>query len=170
MPATRGPFTFRRLGDRLKYDDASWHYSGDFPSHLPSEAGATHIGMFVSWAILNGLGGTIHTEDFPAELAKLNNRELTPGAWFIGACDEKFTDEDLNAEGNAFAEAYFANDAGLKTGSANYLGDYEAAFPGLDSLYRVPDTWDSYEKIAPIISRRILKWRNSGKGWRRFFS
>ena len=80
----------------MKYDDASWHYGGDFPSNLPNEAGATHIGMFVAWCILNELGGEIHLEDFPEELDKLKERKLKPGAWFIAACDEKFTDEDLS--------------------------------------------------------------------------
>ncbi|WP_262497415.1 DUF7832 domain-containing protein [Pedobacter caeni] len=28
-----------------KYDDASWHYGGDFPKDLPQINGATHIGM-----------------------------------------------------------------------------------------------------------------------------
>ena len=31
----------------MKYDDASWHYNGDFPTDLPVEAGATHIGLAV---------------------------------------------------------------------------------------------------------------------------
>jgi hypothetical protein len=39
----------------VKYDDASWHYGGDFPKGLPQKAGATHIGMFLAWMILNGL-------------------------------------------------------------------------------------------------------------------
>jgi hypothetical protein len=152
----------------LKYDDASWHYGGDFPDDLPVEAGATHIGMFVAWAVLNGLSGPIHTEEFPEAVAKLQKRELTPGAWFIEACDEKFTDEDLNDEGNAFAQAYYANDAGLRSGTPNYLSDYETTFANLDSLYHVPDTWSSFETLAPTISRRFLKWRNSQTGWRRF--
>ena len=147
----------------MKYDDASWHYGGDFPKDLPAEAGATHIGMFVAWAMFNGLAGMIHTDDFPDDLAKLRNREVSPGAWFIGACDEKFTDEDLNEEGNAFAHAYYANDAGLLTGAATYLADYETAFPRQESLYHVPDGWETYEKIAPIISQRFSKWRCSGK-------
>ena len=33
-----------------KYDDASWHYGGDFPKDLPIEAGATHTGMFLALA------------------------------------------------------------------------------------------------------------------------
>ncbi|RML48695.1 DUF7832 domain-containing protein [Pseudomonas avellanae] len=32
----------------MKYDDASWHYNGNFPSDLPDTAGATHIGMFLA--------------------------------------------------------------------------------------------------------------------------
>lgn len=160
----------RPSAERLKYDDASWHYGGNFPQDLPPEAGATHIGMFVAWAMMSGLAGQIHTEDFPEMLEKLQRRELTPAAWFIEACDEKFTDEDLNEEGNAFALEYYANDAGIRTGTASYLGDYEAVFPSLDTLYHVPDTWDSYDLLAPAISRRFLKWRNSQKGWRRLFT
>jgi len=157
----------------VKYDDASWHYGAEkFPSDLSAEAGGTHIGMFVAWAMLNGLAGSIHTEDFPDALAKLQRREISPGAWFLEACDEKFTDEDLTDEGNAFAQFYYANDEGLKTGTANFLDDYSDAFsqfPDLD-LYRIPDTWETYGKVAPVISRRFIKWRNSQRGWRRFLS
>ena len=126
--------------------------------------------MFVAWAMLNDLAGTIHTADFPDDVAKLRRRDLTPGAWFIETCDGKFTNEDLNQEGNAFAQAYYANDSGMKTGKASYLADYEEAFPGLYSLYHVPDSWKTYEQIAPTISRRFLKWRKSSKGWRSFFT
>ena len=31
----------------MKYDDASWHYGGDFPADLPQAAGATHIVMVI---------------------------------------------------------------------------------------------------------------------------
>ena len=116
--------------------------------------------MFVAWSMLNDLAGTIHTADFPDDLLKLRNRELSPEDWFVRACDGKFTDEDLSEEGNAFARAYYANDEGLRTGSACYLADYEAVFPGLYSLYRVPDGWETYDKIAPVFSKRFMKWRN----------
>jgi hypothetical protein len=36
-----------------KYDDASWHYGGDYPEDLPNENVATHIGMFLQWCIEN---------------------------------------------------------------------------------------------------------------------
>jgi hypothetical protein len=40
----------------MKYDDATWHSGGDFPKDLPAEAGATHIGMFVSWGVSDAVG------------------------------------------------------------------------------------------------------------------
>ena len=138
----------------MKYDDASWHYGGDFPKDLPPEAGATHIGMFVSWCVLNGLGGEIHFEEPAPLLPQLQSRSITPGDYFIKACDEKFTDEDLSAEGNAFAAAYFD----LQTG--DYLGDYERILAEhTPSVYHVPDNWDSFDRLAPAIHERYLAWK-----------
>ncbi|MEK7949180.1 DUF7832 domain-containing protein [Luteolibacter soli] len=141
----------------MKYDDMSWHSGGDFPADLPPEAGATHTGMFVAWCLLNGLGGELHTEEFPDTLEKLRERKLTPGGFLIEACDGKFTDEDLGSEGNAFTEAYFDFSTG------EYLADYEGCLgaPG-GSLYAVPDTWDNFDKLAPVISNRFESWKKHG--------
>src|SRR5690606_19686323 len=91
----------------MKYDDASWHIEGEFPADLPAEAAATHTGMFVAWALLAGLAGEVHIEDMPEGISRLQARSITPGAFFLAACDGKFTDEDLSDEGNAFAADYF---------------------------------------------------------------
>ena len=138
----------------MKYDDASWHYGGEFPKELPSEPGATHIGMFVAWCLLNGLGSDFHVKEMPDLLAHLKAKRLTPGAFFIKACDEKFTDEDLSPDGNAFAKSYY------EAKDAEYIGDYEAAL-GADvpTLYHVTDTWENYERLAPAIAKRYAAWR-----------
>ena len=140
----------------MKHDDASWHYGGDhFPEELPHEAGATHIAMFVAWCVLNGLAGDLHTEEFADDLESLRTRELTPGAWFLMVCDGKFTDEDVNEEGNAFAQAYY--DA-AKAGQ--YIFDYETVLgDSVPSLYHVPDTWDAYDRLAPVLKTRLEEWR-----------
>lgn len=138
----------------MKYDDASWHYGGDFPPDLPAEAGGTHIGMFVTWCLLNGLSGEIHTNDLSEELKDLKEHRKTPGAWFLENCDEKFTDEDLNEEGNRFAQEYYDSD------EAPYLEDYEAALgESVESLYHATDSWDFYERLAPLIAKRFENWR-----------
>jgi hypothetical protein len=145
---------------KMKYDDASWHYGGDFPSDVLREAGGTHIGMFVAWCLLNGLGGDIHTKELPDILDRLRKREQTPGNWFLGACDEKFTNEDLSEEGNEFARAYYEMRAG------GYVDDYTAAVgEGYPTLYHVPDTWDTYEKLSPVLGRRFKGWKNPRKWW-----
>lgn len=150
----------------MKYDDASWHYGGDFPQDLPPEAGATHIAMFVAWSLLNGLAGSIHTEESPEALEQLQRRELTPGAWFINWCDEKFTDEDLSQEGNAFATAYYVD-----KGPRSYLADYEATFSDTDNVYPLDDDWGNYDRLAPTVSMRFLEWKSPPpKGWKAWFS
>jgi hypothetical protein len=138
----------------MKYDDASWHYGGDFPKGLPPEAGATHMGMFVAWAHLSGLAGEVHEDDVPADLGELRKEGLTPGAYFIRACDEKFTDDDLNDEGNAFAAAYYEGE------NNQYLQDYQQiVVKRLPSAYHVPDTWDTFETLSPVLSSRLAEWR-----------
>ena len=41
-----------------------------------------------------------------------------------------------------------------------YFSDYEEVLGrGLPSMYHVADTWENYDKIAPVISSRFSKWR-----------
>lgn len=141
----------------MKYDDASWHYDGDFPSDLPTEAGATHIAMFVAWCMMHDLSGPIHTEEFPDALSALKERRTTPGQFLINECDENFTDEDLTDEGNAFALAYFGPAGDMR----QYLTDYEETLGSREpTLYHIKDSWENYEKLAPVIERRFSEWKD----------
>lgn len=141
----------------MKYDDASWHYEGDFPEDLDDDASATHIGIYLAWCVMNGLGGELHTEELAEELAGLRSRELTPGAWLLSACDGKLTDEDLNGEGNAFTAFYYAPD------ESPYFADYDRVLSdGLASIYHVADTWQAYELLAPVIAKRYSEWKQAG--------
>lgn len=145
----------------MEYDDAPWHYGRDYPKDLLKGAGTTHISMFVAWAVLNGLGGELHTNEFPDNLAILRRREMTPGQWFLSACDGKFVDEDLSDEGNRFAEFYYDYDQRPSL----YLADYEKAFPRRQgffgtskSLDCMPDTWETFAEISPLIDARYADW------------
>jgi hypothetical protein len=138
----------------MKYDDASWHSEGDFPTDLPKTAGATHGGMFLAWALLSGLGGPIHIDDFAEDLEALKARKLTPGAYLLRACDGKLTDEDLNDEGNAFAQSYFD----LQNGS--YVKDYERTLgQDVSTLYHVEDSWDNFDRLKPVLDERFSTWK-----------
>ncbi len=141
----------------MKYDDASWHYGGDFPKNLNDEAGATHIGMFVAWCFLNGLAGELYIDEFPDELESLSKREQTPGQWFIQNCDEKFTDQDLSDTGNSFAQFYYEAE------DAPYFAIYEETLgQDVSNFYAVPDSWESYDKLASRIEEDFHSWRGNG--------
>ncbi|EEF26333.1 conserved hypothetical protein, partial [Ricinus communis] len=91
-------------------------------------AGATHSGMFVAWALLSGLGSVLHTVEFVEDLEGLKARSVTPGTFFLEACDGKFKDEDLNEEGNAFARTYFKFEGDAFFRSRRLMLDTGAAF------------------------------------------
>jgi hypothetical protein len=145
----------------MKYDDASWHYGGDFPEDLPPEAGATHIGMFLAWALVRGFAGSLHTEEFPDELESLKGRRITPARFLIQACDEKLTNEEFNEEGNAFARHYYGEGGRM----GEYIEDYqEVLCSKTPTLYHVADTWENFDRLSPRIEQRYQEWKNQ-KGW-----
>jgi hypothetical protein len=148
------------LGVCVKYDDASWHYGGNFPKGLPERAGATHIGMFVAWMIVNKFHSEELAEDVGEFLEKLLRREITGAEFVMAALDEKFTDQDLNKEGNGFTLAYYQG----KNNASRYVEDYFALF-GVDesSCYGVGDTWENFDLLAPHIAARLDDWRRLGR-------
>lgn len=40
------------------------------------------------------------------------------------------------------------------------MHDYEATLAGnLPTTYHVPDTWETYEKIKPVLDKRFQEWK-----------
>ncbi len=141
----------------MAYDRMDWHYGGNFPSDLPSEAGGTHIGMFLAWAIIRGLEGEVHRTDAAAAVEAVRNRTMTGREFLMEQCDEKFWEDDLNDEGNAFAKFYYEGE-----GPKSYLADYERALGrNLPTLYHIQDTWTNFDALAPVIDRRFAEWRRT---------
>ncbi len=85
-----------------KYDDASWHYGGDFPEGLPQKNGATHTGMFLNWCINNDLISEELKEDSAEEIEKVKRREITGAEFVMESRDGKFSESDLSDLGNSF--------------------------------------------------------------------
>lgn len=154
-----------------KYDDASWHYGGDFPDDLPEENGATHIGMILNWCIDNDLISEFQIEESGEDVQKVKNRELTGAEFLIDNCDEKFTDEDLNDLGNEFAEDYFKEETEFGKKYANYIDDYCATFDqdaekkGIEyeTLYHIENTFENYQILKPVIDNRFEEWKKYRK-------
>jgi hypothetical protein len=137
----------------VKYDDASWHYEGNFPAEVPPENGATHIGMFLGWAIQRDLVGDLHRadEDTAFDLERIKNRHLRPRDFLLNWTDGKLSADDLNDEGNAFATSYYQE---------RYLADWADLFP---DNYRVDDSWENFDRVQAILDWRFDSWREGGE-------
>lgn len=148
----------------MKYDDAEYAFL-NFETDLDTDAGYTYIGQYLAWAILTGLGNT-HPQRGAAWLdshAALRERRTTPGEVLATFCDGKLTDDDLNEEGNAFTRVYYEK---------HYYADYETTMTPLmadtghptDDFCSVPDTWESYALLAPVLDRRYADWKAGNAG------
>lgn len=147
----------------MSIDRADWHYGGDYPEDLPPENGGTHIGLFLAWIIRNGLEGQELREDSADALGRVRARTMTGREFLFEECDEKFWNDDLNEEGLAFTLAYYSGPGG--EGYGEYIEDYMQALETetLPSLYHVEDTWENYDKLAPLIDERFAAWKASPK-------
>jgi hypothetical protein len=130
----------------MKYDDASWHYGGQFPEGQPDEHGGTHIGLFLRWCFEKGWAGKLHTDEEPDAVTEVRRGEMSGTDFLFKYCDGKFTDEDLNDLGNDFAAQYYGDD-GL------YLDDYIESFE--DLMYLEPESAHDYIKFAAVLEARL---------------
>jgi len=129
----------------MKYDDASWHSGGKFPKDSPPEYGGTHIGLLLKWCLLKGWAGDLHLTESKEDVQKVRRGEMTGTAFLFRNCDGKFTDEDLNEDGNAFVAVYYGKDG-------PYLSDYATAFS--DLMYVASEEEHDFKKFSQFVERR----------------
>ena len=134
----------------IKYDDASWHYEGDFPENIDGAQGFVHIGMYLGWLIDHDMISEEFRNDYRSEIVGFKERMISC-AHILELMDGKLASCDLNAEGNAFSQYYYDDyleDIGMLAESSRML-----------STYHVKDTWDNYEKIKNMINKNYVGWR-----------
>lgn len=151
----------------MPYDRADFDYSTE-QEPLPKGHAGTHIGMFLAWAVHRGLENDWHRQHSAALLEKLRKREVTGRQFFEAACGDRFSERDLSPEGNEFAEYYYIDQAGQR---GLYFDDYKKTLvKGLPSFWHVADTWQNYDKLEPVITRRYEAWKNPPqKRWWQFW-
>ncbi|MFH4832368.1 DUF7832 domain-containing protein [Vibrio diabolicus] len=143
----------------MKYDDASWHYSGDFPVSSPIEFGATHIALIMKWCFQKGWAGEVHTGDDNSNnaLQKVISGELPATEYFMRWCDGKLTDEDFTEEGNSFLHSYYGEETDL------YTSDYVEHFGEL--MYVKGENEHDYLKFSEVIEKRYRAYLSKPKPW-----
>jgi hypothetical protein len=135
-------------------DRADWHYGGNYPPGLPPENGGTHIGVYLAWIIHRGLGSRTLTKYAGAMHQRVLNRQATGRDLLFSELDEKFFSELLTREARDFTRDYYE--------SNEYLNDYDQILGAdLATLYEVSDTWENYDRIAPVLDERLEAWRKA---------
>lgn len=136
------------------FDKAKWHYGGNFPAELDAYQGYIHTGFFLGWLINNNLISDWFIEEAGPRLEQFKSGDISSVKVYQDILDGVFTDEELNEEGFAFANAYFDFKNGL------YLADYEEVLAkGLADVYYVQDTPDNFKKIEAVINKRYQAWK-----------
>lgn len=135
------------------FDNADWHCGHDFPADLPTSAAATHIGMYLAWCAQAGL---LRSDDTIAQSLKwLKEVRITPGAFARLVADGVLSSDLLTEGGLVFTEKYYGapeDDLGDECFEADYA---EVFWDSGETIFHVPDTWESFAKISPVIESRF---------------
>jgi hypothetical protein len=144
------------IGEYMKYDDFSWHFEGDYSKNTPKQNGATHIAMFLGWAISrNEISTSLYdlSEQAAKALQDVINKKITPRTYIIKYCDGVLLSDYLSEEINNFAENYYEK---------LYLKDYLYTFPYFKNMvYKVPNIWENYDLILLLLDNRLKEWKSN---------
>lgn len=141
--------------DEGVFDDWQWHLEGAFPKGRAPEHAYVHIGVFAAWLANHHLLADPARDEWVAELTALHDRTSPPSA-LREPTHGRLTSEMLTPEGAAFASAYYAPEYG-------YARDWQRVFGRQADTYDVPDTWESYGRMEPVLDERYAEWTAAGK-------
>ena len=102
---------------------------------------------------MQGWAGDLHREEGNDDVDAVVRGEMSGTAFLFKYCDGKFTDEDLNDEGNNFASSYYGSD---------YTGDYVELFA--DKMYVAPEPAHDVDILFKLLDKRLR-----GKPWWQFW-
>lgn len=141
----------------IEYDQWKWHIEGKYPKDQLPEQGYVHIGMYLTWLILNDLMDPkwVARSGARRAVAAVTDRRET-GCALRDMTDGKLASDMLSGEGQAFTGAYYAPEYG-------YVRDYRGLFGRRADRYDVPDDWATYDRLARVLDDRFAEWVAAGK-------
>ncbi len=112
---------------------------------------AVPLAMYLAWCGNLHLFSAGFQQTHERTLTRLRYRDLSP-AEFLTACTGGHLDTtDLSDEGRDFTEAYYPG----------YLAEFRATFGG--DPYDVRDDWAHYDRLAPLLTRHLMIWKQTGR-------
>jgi hypothetical protein len=152
------------------YDKAEWHLGSCEENGLSDDHAYMHTAVFICWLADRNLLDVDFLEGDEA-ITKIRRREGKPIDLYE-QWDGWFPEDMMTPTGRAFAAAYFDFDQG------SYINDYVATLArGLKNEFHVPVSWESYERMVPVIDARFREFSggtsstspNSAGPWWRFW-
>jgi hypothetical protein len=139
-------------------------YATRYPESLPENC--VEDAFLAAWCAVSGL--LREDRNSHADMSALRERKITPLTFFSTALDGLLWSGDVKPEYQPFCKAY-TDVAKEDEGSATH--DIKDVFGARNHFRRegearTPDDWASYDKIEPLLSRRLDEWRR-GATWRR---
>ena len=134
--------------------------------HLPLagsiDRAAVPMGMYMAWCANHQLLSDALQDQASNLVLRIRFREATGSELAVAGCGGVLRPEHFNGEGRSFTEARYAD----------YLADFRMVFG--DAPYDVKDDWDHYDQIAPVLTRRLMSFRNDvptdgGRSWWKFW-
>jgi len=127
----------------MTYDDLGRHLE----AARTFDRAAVPLGMYVGWCANLQLLSRAFTDTHASLVVRVRFREITGAELLVAGCAGSLDDEHLNDEGRRFTASYYPG----------YLEDFRATF-GADP-YAVKDDWDNYDRIAPLLTRKLMTFR-----------
>ncbi|WP_170113137.1 tetratricopeptide repeat protein [Ahniella affigens] len=140
----------------MKYDDAEYYFL-NFERDLDNEAAGTHLGMYLAWAILRGLGSAEYDEPSGVK-DQLQQRTTTGQTVLFDHCDGKLYSDDFNELGNAFTQAYYEKYFSKDFARAFQRDLPDTGCPVADTC-SLPDTWANFDRMAAVLDQRFKQWQ-----------
>lgn len=131
----------------MKYDEVDQYLTNlETEFEGMERACGTHIGFYLAWLATQSM-----LSDWLAPHAEaVRQRKMTGRDLLMAKCDDKLTDSDLNARGNAFTQAYYPD---------RFWVDYARVFDipedPQEALFQVEDTWANYDRLAAVLDARL---------------
>ncbi|HEX7490733.1 MAG TPA: hypothetical protein VF337_03400 [Candidatus Limnocylindrales bacterium] len=141
----------------LEYDSWRWHTEGSFPKSQPPEQGYVHIGVFLAWLASHEMldGDWLRRSGAEKAAASIRDRRVSVCA-MRDITDGRLASDMLTAEGQGFTGAYYAPEYG-------YVRDWRKVFGKRADRYEVPDDWQTYDRIEPLVELRYHEWMDAGR-------
>jgi predicted DNA-binding WGR domain protein len=139
------------------FDNASWHYGGDFPSDLDNHQAYIHTGLYIGWLLREGLFTSVFQKDNKEGISRFLHKDITAPDFYEKYMDGKFMSYELSDQGIAFTIYYFDTDFSRSM----YINDLITILcKNISSVYYIKDNWQNFEIMADLINKRYQNWSN----------